>query len=174
MVFVATFESISKSGFVLGWWGMMSVPVALIVNISGWVIYRFRETRALTLAQFFEIRYSKSFASSRDSSVSWRAWRTLGSSRLWGRGFSRVFSVSLRRFPFTGGDSYAHSADGTPARITLMLTLSGGLITLMVTNCLEGMISMVIFLGIIGFLLMIFSWEQISHVLMAQPLGSRC
>ena len=33
----------------------------MIVGISGWVIYRFRETCALTLAQFFEIRYSKKF-----------------------------------------------------------------------------------------------------------------
>ena len=61
VVFVAFFEMISKSGFVLAWWGWLSIPVTLVVSISGWVIYRFRETRALTLAQFFEIRYSKSF-----------------------------------------------------------------------------------------------------------------
>ncbi|MCX6935666.1 MAG: hypothetical protein NTZ01_05695 [Verrucomicrobia bacterium] len=61
VVFVALFEMISKSGFIIIWWGWLSVPVTLIVGISGWVIYRFRETRALTLAQFFEIRYSKSF-----------------------------------------------------------------------------------------------------------------
>ena len=34
------------------------VPVALIAGISRWVIYRFREIRVLTLAQFFEVRYS--------------------------------------------------------------------------------------------------------------------
>lgn len=56
VAFVAMFKMISKSGFVLTWWGWLSVPVTLIVAISGWVIYRFRETRALTLAQFFEIR----------------------------------------------------------------------------------------------------------------------
>ncbi|GAT32616.1 solute:Na+ symporter, SSS family [Terrimicrobium sacchariphilum] len=61
VVFVAMFERISKSGFVLTWWEWLSIPVTLIVGISGWVVYRFRETRALTLAQFFEIRYSKRF-----------------------------------------------------------------------------------------------------------------
>ena len=39
----------------------MTFPIILFVAISGWVIYRFRETRALTLAQFFEVRYSKKF-----------------------------------------------------------------------------------------------------------------
>jgi len=35
----------------------MLAPVGLFLAISGWVIYRFRETRALTLAEFFERRY---------------------------------------------------------------------------------------------------------------------
>src|SRR5947208_263144 len=61
VVFVALFEVTAKSGFILTWWGWLSIPITLIVGISGWVIYRFRETRALTLAQFFEIRYSKRF-----------------------------------------------------------------------------------------------------------------
>ncbi|MCX6935665.1 MAG: hypothetical protein NTZ01_05690 [Verrucomicrobia bacterium] len=55
--------------------------------------------------------------------------------------------------------------------ITLALTLSGGLITLMITNCLEGIISMVLFLVIIAALLMMFSWTEISQVLAAQPPG---
>ncbi len=59
--FVGAFEVISHAGYTLTWWGWLSIPVGIIVTISGFVTYRYRETRAMTLAQFFEIRYSKSF-----------------------------------------------------------------------------------------------------------------
>ena len=49
------------AGFSLAWWGLSMSLVILIVTVSGWVIYRFRKTRALTLAQFFEVRYSRKF-----------------------------------------------------------------------------------------------------------------
>lgn len=45
----------------MGWWSWIQFPVWFLVVISGFVIYRYRETRAMTLAQFFEIRYSRSF-----------------------------------------------------------------------------------------------------------------
>lgn len=38
-----------------------SDPVGIIVALSGFVTYRFRQTRAMTLAQFFELRYSRKF-----------------------------------------------------------------------------------------------------------------
>src|SRR5579871_638106 len=50
-VFVWAFEIIGQSGFVPDWWVKLSVPITIIVIISGFVVYRFRETRAMTLAQ---------------------------------------------------------------------------------------------------------------------------
>ena len=47
------------SGFSLAWWGLSQGIILLAITTSGWVIYRFRQTRSLTLAQFFEKRYSK-------------------------------------------------------------------------------------------------------------------
>ncbi len=49
------------AGFSMAWWGMTMTLVILIITVSGWVIYRFRETRSLTLAQYFEVRYSRNF-----------------------------------------------------------------------------------------------------------------
>ena len=49
------------SGFALSWWGFSSSLIMLFILVSGWVIYRFRQTQCLTLAQFFEIRYSRNF-----------------------------------------------------------------------------------------------------------------
>ncbi|SVB11359.1 uncharacterized protein METZ01_LOCUS164213, partial [marine metagenome] len=49
------------SGFAMAWWGFSSALIILFITVSGWVIYRFRSTRCLTLPQFFEIRYSRRF-----------------------------------------------------------------------------------------------------------------
>jgi SSS family solute:Na+ symporter len=49
------------AGFTQTWWGFTMGLVMLVLTVSGWVNYRFRETRALTLSQFFEMRYSRNF-----------------------------------------------------------------------------------------------------------------
>ena len=49
------------TGFSFQWWGLSQGIILLAITTSGWVIYRFRQTRSLTLAQFFEKRYSRKF-----------------------------------------------------------------------------------------------------------------
>ncbi|PTX96701.1 sodium:proline symporter [Spartobacteria bacterium LR76] len=172
VVFVATFEVISKSGFVLTWWGWLSVPVALIVAISGWVIYRFRETRALTLAQFFEVRYSKRFRIFTGFLGFAAGIANFGIIPVVGARFMMYF-LGLPQTIYVFGWEVATYIPlmALLLSISLALTLSGGLITLMVTNCLEGMISMVLFLVIIAFLFTMFSWSEISTVLENRPAG---
>lgn len=172
VVFVAAFEVISRSGFTLTWWLMLGVPVSLIVTISGFVIYRYRETRAMTLAQFFELRYSKSF-------------RIFTGILGFGAGlvnFGIIPAVGARCMVyFLGLPPTLTAASFTfPTYIplmgfflcvTLFLTLSGGLITVMVTDCIEGIMSQVFYLVIIGALLYMFSWSQINDVLGSRPPG---
>lgn len=172
VVFVAMFEVISKSGFVLTWWGWLSVPVALIVGISGWVIYRFRETRALTLAQFFEIRYSKPFRIFTGFLGFGAGLVNFGVIPVVGARFLTVFLGLPQTISIYGWVIPTHiPLMALLLGISLLLTISGGLITLMVTNCIEGMLSQVLFLVIIASLLMMFSWGEISQVLTAQPPG---
>ncbi len=56
---VATWEAFLKSGFASTWWYFISAPVLLILSLFAWVTYRMRETRCFTLAQFYEVRYSR-------------------------------------------------------------------------------------------------------------------
>jgi len=172
VVFVATFEMISKSGFVLTWWNWLSIPVTLIVAISGWVIYRFRETRALTLAQFFEIRYSKSFRIFTGFLGFGAGLVNFGVIPVIGARFLTFFLGLPQTLSVAGWtvDTYIPLM-GLLLGISLALTLSGGLITLMVTNCIEGMLSQILFLVIIAALLMMFSWSEITQVLEARPPG---
>lgn len=172
VVFVAMFEMISKSGFVTTWWGWLGVPVSLIVGISGWVIYRFRETRALTLAQFFEMRYSRRFRIFTGIVGFVAGMLNFGIIPAVGARCLTYF-LGLPQSVYIGGlqcPTYILLM-GVLLSITLALTLSGGLITLMITNCLEGMMSQVLFLVIIFSLLAIFSWSEISQVLASQSEG---
>jgi len=61
VVYVAHFQVFLVAGFTVGWWGHISTPITLLLAISGFVVYRYRQTRALTLGQFYEMRYSKTF-----------------------------------------------------------------------------------------------------------------
>jgi SSS family solute:Na+ symporter len=58
---VAGFEQNYRSGITFLWWGLMGIPINMILAMSGWVTYRYRQTRALTMAQFLEVRYSRNF-----------------------------------------------------------------------------------------------------------------
>ncbi|XHR29772.1 MAG: sodium:solute symporter [Chthoniobacteraceae bacterium] len=173
VVFVALFEIFSHAGFTMSWWGPLSSPALLLVAIFGFVTYRFRETRALTLAQFFEIRYSKKF----------RLF-TGGLGFMAGiLNFGVIPSIGARFLVyFMGLPPALHLYSVTiPTYIPLMvlllsftvlLAVSGGIVTIMVTNCIEGILSQLFYLAIIAGLLLIFKWDQVSSVLMDRPPGN--
>ena len=52
---VGALEMNYVAGFNLRWWEMFTAVVLVGMSVVGWVVYRFRQTRALTLAQFFEL-----------------------------------------------------------------------------------------------------------------------
>lgn len=58
---IAKFEEFYSAGFPPAYWMLMILPVGLVISLTGWVIFRYRQTRAMTLAQFLEVRYSRKF-----------------------------------------------------------------------------------------------------------------
>lgn len=172
VVFVALFEVIVKSGFVLRWWEWINGPVLLLVAISGFVIYRYRETRAMTLAQFFEIRYSKKF----------RLFTGFLGFAAGLVNFGIIPAVGARCLVYFLGlpielQIFSHTVPtyiplmGLFLGIALTIVLAGGLITMMVTDCLEGIISQIMYLVIIAALLCMFDWSQINFTLAQRPVG---
>jgi SSS family solute:Na+ symporter len=165
VVFVAAFEVVTKSGFTLQWWGAISTPFVIVVAISGFVVYRFRETRALTLAQFFEMRYSHRF-------------RLFAGGLAFFAGllnFGIIPAVGARCMVFIFGLPQTFQWLGVTWQtslvlmavlltVTVFITL-GGMTTLMITDCIEGMITQVFYLIIIAALLFMFDWGQIIETL---------
>ena len=58
---IAAFQMTYKVGYASNWWAMLGSPVNILMMMTGWIIYRFRQTRSLTMAEFFEKRYSHNF-----------------------------------------------------------------------------------------------------------------
>jgi SSS family solute:Na+ symporter len=172
VVFVSGFEVISQAGFISGWWYKLSAPITVLVVICGFVVYRYRETRVMTLAQFFEVRYSRRF----------RVF-TGGLGFIAGiLNFGIIPAVGSRFLVYflTLPTTLTWGSLTVPTYIPIMaavmtfnviVTLSGGLITLMVVDCIEGIISQLAYLVIITCLLFLFSWSQMRTVLVDHPPG---
>ena len=169
---VAGFEVMNSAGLCPQWWATLAIPATLIVLLTGRVFYRFRETRALTMAQFFEMRYSKKFRI--NAGILCFASGVLN--------FGIFPGVAARFFIYYCGlPDYFHmlgipfhiNTFATVMAIDMILALSfvlmGGQISVMITECLQGMFCTIAFVVIAGVVLLHFSWPQMVHAL---DLGS--
>lgn len=163
---MSKFEIVMVSGFTVTFWNTLSTPLLLLVAVSGFVVYRYRETRALTLAQLFEMRYSRRF-------------RLFMGMLAFGAGILNygIFpAVSSRFFVyFLGLPEFVH---GVPTFAVIMaaylscvlgMLMAGGQITLMITDCVEGLVSMLILLVVVLAVFATVGWGQAVHVLASQP-----
>ena len=48
-------------GFAVRFWSMIAAPLGLLMALNGYCTYWFRENRAMTMGQFFEMRYNRPF-----------------------------------------------------------------------------------------------------------------
>ena len=58
---VAGAEQNYQTGFAVGFWAAMTAPVGIFMALTGFCMYRWRETRCLSLGQFLELRYGSKF-----------------------------------------------------------------------------------------------------------------
>ncbi|MEN8254459.1 MAG: hypothetical protein ABFR33_03210 [Verrucomicrobiota bacterium] len=169
---IGFFELYYHAGFSIGFWNALQTPVWMIIALTGFVAYRYRETRAMTMAQYFELRYSKRFRifcgvlSAFAGVVNYGIFPAVG-----GR-----FFVYYCGFPETmamGGFAVPTFAVvmAVLLSIALILVLVGGQLTNMVSDCLQGIFSYAMYLIIAGALLVAFKWEQISTALLDRPTG---
>ena len=52
-------EAHYKTGFAMAFWNNILMPLSIVISLTGYVSYRFRETKALSLGQFLEMRYNR-------------------------------------------------------------------------------------------------------------------
>jgi len=161
---VATFEVLAVAGFCSTWWGFMTIPIGVILMLTGWVYYRFRETKAMTLAQFMEMRYSRGF-------------RLLTGISMWFCGILNfgIFPAVAARFIiyFCGLPEHFHLIPGMAFTLptypivmagdlglAMTFVSMGGQISVMVTECVQGMVSSMVYILIAAVLLATINWHR--------------
>lgn len=172
IVYAALFQLIAQAGFTLNWWTYLTPFIVLIVGIYGFVTYRMRETRVLTLAQFFEVRYSKRFRIFAGilGAVSGLACDGIIAA-VEARFF--VYFMDLPEVLTIGSctiDTYVPLM-GLFLLASGAISLLGGFVAVMLIDCIEGILSQGFFLLLIYVLLQMFNWGQITAVLGDRPPG---
>jgi SSS family solute:Na+ symporter len=170
--FVAIFQMFAVAGFTLTWWNLISVPVMMLVAVTGFVIYRYRETRAMTLAQFFEMRYSKRFRIFAGLLGFLAGLVNFGVIPVVGARFMVYFLGLPPETDLFGWivPTYLLLMGGFLSLCILTTTL-GGQITILLTDCAEGMFSQVFYILIaIVLFFTFFNWADTKATLLdTQP-----
>ena len=155
------------SGFSLAWWGLSQGIIILILTMSGWVIYRFRSTRCLTLAQFFEKRYSRRF-----------------------RIFTGIIAfvagiINFGIFPAVGAQFFINycglpdSFVGLPVYplvmifllgISLYFVYTGGQIAVIIADFFQGIFATLVLIVVVLYLFFSVGWDQVEESLEQTPI----
>ena len=167
---IANFEMNYQAGFPMTWWGFTMGVVVLFITISGWVVYRFRETRAMTMAQFFEMRYSKNFRIFAGALGVMAGIINFGifpavEARffIYFCGLPDTFSllgVEISTFAFTVFLLLA---------ISLYFVFTGGQIAIIISDFIQGAFVNIVFVVIILLFFSLFSFDQIFQGLQIAP-----
>ena len=172
MGILAMWEQAYRSGFAIGFWGTAGALVGMVMTLTGFVNYRFRETRAMTLGQFLEMRYSRKF-------------RLAAGAICYVSGVLNyaLFPILGARFFifYCGVPSYVSCFGVTVPTTGLVMALflgialsilfAGGQVSCMVTDCLQGIFSYLIFSIIVVCLLYKFSPDMFITVFEMHPPG---
>lgn len=168
---VGALEQNFNAGFNSRWWEMPTAVILVTISVTGWVVYRFRQTRALTMAQFFEMRYSRSF-------------RIFAGILAFLSGIVNMIifpAVSAKFFIYFCGipeighlGSYSVTYILTTAVMVLVplyFIFTGGHIAVMFTDFIQGVFVNIVFVIIVILLLYKVGWTDIGEAVKAAPAG---
>jgi len=170
---VAQVEANYKTGFALTFWNGVLAPIGIIMGLTGYCTYRYRETRALSLGQFLEMRYSKSFR------IFASALRTTSETvcNMIVPAVSARFFICLLGLPLKTSifgcelSTFALIVIGVLI-LALFIIWCGGTVALIITDSIQSILSYPIFAVLVFFVLSNFSWfDEIAPVMADRVAG---
>ena len=149
------------TGFSVAFWSTTSIMIGMFLGLTGWCLYRFRETRAMTLGQFIEMRYNRPlrvFASV--LRVAADILTELFLPAIAARFFIYFFDLPFYYTVFGVKLSTYASLMVLTMSIALFIIFAGGSVALLVTDCIQGIMCYPMFMLIVFFALYKFSWSD--------------
>jgi SSS family solute:Na+ symporter len=171
---VAFFQLYYQSGFVGLWWMNMQIATGTILALSGWVVYRLRQTKALTVAQFFELRYSRNFRIFSGILIFVASVLNYGIFP----GITAQFVIFFFGLPSKMVNLAGFHLDLTQATVmfcmlglALLFTSLGGQIVVLITDFIQGSLINIVFISVVGFLVWKIGYHTAAETILAAPRG---
>jgi solute:Na+ symporter, SSS family len=156
---VALCENQYLTGMAMGFWMLLLAPTWMLMSLSGYCTYRFRETSCLSAGQFLELRYSRNF---RIVACAVRAGAEMVTNAI-GPAVAVRFFIYFIGLPFSFQIVGVDISTYTILVIFLLtcalfIILPAGRISLLITDSFQGIISYPIFVIFTVFVLTNVSW----------------
>jgi Na+/proline symporter len=170
---VAYVEVHYKTGFALAFWQMIIGPLGIAMGLFGYCTYRFRETKAMSLGQFLEMRYNRPF---RIFAAALRSLSEMLANMI-------MPAIAARFFIYFLDLPHKVSIAGMEIPtfmliVVICLTVAiglicmGGTLALVITDAIQGMICFPLIVVFVVFILYKFSWShEIIPVMMDRAQG---
>ena len=167
VVLAAYVEVQYQTGFALSFWNSLAMPLSIAMALSGYCIYRFRQSRAMSIGQFLEMRYSRKL---RIFACFLRSIAEMMANMIMPAIAARFFICYLGLPAEIKIASFSIPTFTIIVLITLALAISliccGGTLSIVITDTLQGIIFFPVVLIFIVFVLTKFSWNtEIIQVL---------
>lgn len=169
LTLIALVEVNYATGLAMTFWNALLLPLGMFISLTGFCAYRYRETKSLSIGQFLEMRYSRSF----------RIFATIL------RTFAEILTncigpaVAVRFFIYFLNLPHKINILGFECStfmllliffliLALTVILSGGQIALIVTDSIQALMSYPIFVIFTVYIITQLSWfQEITPVLTA-------
>ena len=150
-----------KTGFAMSFWHSLLTPLSVFLGLTGYCIYRFRETRSMSIGQFLEMRYNRSL---RIFACFLRSIAEMMANIIMPAIAARFFIYYLglpEKFNLFGWQCPTFMVIVV---ITLTMAISlicmGGTLSIVITDTMQGLLFFPTILIFIVFILSKFSWSQ--------------
>ncbi len=158
---VAYSEQYYQTGFGVAFWANITAPLGIMLSLTGFCYYRWRETKCLSKGQFIELRYgSKSFRfiTAFISTIAEMMTNAIGPAIA--ANFFIYFLGLPHKVMICGVNLPCYAIIVVMCILLAMLIIwPGGRVSLLITDAIQGVMCYPIFVVIIGFIILKFSWD---------------